>query len=52
MTFGVPSGAIISPAYKKPTYGAPSAAMPSMVGRITSAMIRSWIGGVTTGAGE
>jgi hypothetical protein len=30
----------------------PSAAMPLMVGMITSRMTRAWISGVTTGAGE
>ncbi len=52
MTFGAPLRSIISPTYRKPVNGAPSAAMPAMVGRTISSRMRRSTSGVTTGAGE
>jgi len=50
--FTRPSGVIMRPAYKKPVYGIPSAAIPRSVGKITSSIARWCTAGVTTGAGE
>jgi len=47
-----PSVATISPAYRKPRYGVPSAASALTVGHITSCIARSCTAAVTTGAGE
>ena len=51
MSFG-PDGVIISPANSTPENGAPSSAMPRMVGSTISFIVRSTISGVITGAGE
>ena len=47
-----PLGPIIRPAYRKPVYWMPSAAMPLIVGRMISRITFACSVGVTTGAGE
>ena len=51
MTFG-PSRVIIRPTKSTPVYGAPSLAIAAITGRTISAMTRSSIAGLMTGAGE
>ncbi len=51
-TFGWPAPSIITPAYRNPVYGVPSAAMPLTAGMMISRMMRACSAGVTIGAGE